>query len=93
MQSLDLEIRRLKTRCGEIEAELDNNMDELKENYGKMAFNSIIGNRLKSLPLIGAAAGAILGSSAIRDFIISFVARAFGHRKNVLERWIARIFR
>ncbi|MGN6438161.1 MAG: hypothetical protein ACTHMM_16595 [Agriterribacter sp.] len=93
MQSLDLEIRRLKTRCSQIEVELDNNMDNLKENYGKMAFNSFIVNQVKNLPFIGAAAGGLLGSALIRNFIGGFIEKAFGRRMTVLERWIAKIFR
>lgn len=93
MQSLDLEIRRLKNRCKQIEVELDNGMDDLKENYGKMAFNSFIVNQVKNLPFIGATAGALLGSTAIRNFIGGFIEKAFGRRMTVLERWIARIFR
>lgn len=93
MSSLDAEIRRLKTRCREMEAELDNNMDALKENYGSMAFNSIIGNRLKSLPLLGTAAGALLGTPKVQAVIQTFFEKIFSRGSGIVERWITRVFK
>ncbi len=63
MESLDTEIGRLKTRCRQIEDELDSSMDELKDNYRMMAFNSFIGNRLKSLAFSGIHSGRRTGKS------------------------------
>ncbi|MBX2924906.1 MAG: hypothetical protein KF746_22085 [Chitinophagaceae bacterium] len=93
MSSLDAEIRRLKTRCREMEAELDNNMDALKENYGSMAFNSIIGNRLRSLPLLGSVAGALLGNPKVQAVIQAFFEKVFNRGSGIAERWITRVFR
>ncbi|MBX3256541.1 MAG: hypothetical protein KF862_20565 [Chitinophagaceae bacterium] len=93
MSSLDAEIRRLKARCRELEAELDNNMDALKENYGPMAFNSIIGNRLKSLPLLGSVAGALLGNPKTQAVIQAFFEKIFSRGSGIVEKWISRVFR
>lgn len=43
LESLELEIERTKIRLEGIEGKFDHNLSELRENYGSMAFNSILG--------------------------------------------------
>lgn len=93
MESLDTEIGRLKTRCRQIEDELDSSMDELKDNYRMMAFNSFIGNRLKSLPFLGSIAGAVLGNPKAQAIIQNFLEKIFKGGSGLAEKWIARIFK
>jgi len=42
LESLDQEIRRLKTHARQLEKELDNNFDYLQDNFFTIAWNSLL---------------------------------------------------
>jgi hypothetical protein len=47
LHTLELEMEKMKLRLDHIERKLDDNVTELRENAGMMAFNSIIGQEKK----------------------------------------------
>jgi hypothetical protein len=48
LHGLELEIEKMRLRMRTIEGKLDDNLTGLKENYGMMAFNSVVGSEKKA---------------------------------------------
>lgn len=48
LSQLELEMEKMRLRMRHIEDRLDNNLTGLKENYGMMAFNSLVGSERKA---------------------------------------------
>jgi hypothetical protein len=47
LHTLELEMEKMKLRAKHIEQKLDDNVSDLRENIGTMAFNSILGQEKK----------------------------------------------
>lgn len=92
-EDLKAEIKRLNSRCRQIESQLDDNMDHLRDNYKSMAFNSIIGNRIKGVPILAAAMGLLAGSPLTKRLISFGFEKLMGKRVGFFERWLGRFFR
>jgi len=90
MESLEKEISRLKNSCREIEIRLDQNIEHLKDNYAVMALNSLLGNRLRSVPLLGDIAGAALNNQKIQHFIQVMVDSLVDKASMLAEKLSAR---
>ncbi len=48
LHALELEMEKMRMRMAHIEHKLDDNLTGLKENYGMMAFNSVVGSERKA---------------------------------------------
>ncbi len=92
-EDLKAEIKRLNSRCRQMEEQLDANMDHFKDNYKMMAFNSIIGNRIKGVPILAAAMGLLAGSPLAKRLGSFLFEKIMGKRMGFFERWLSRIFR
>ena len=69
--TLELEVVRLKKRSRKLELELGERVDFFKENYGKMAFNSVIpgvGKHKGTFGLISRIAGIAMQSGKFKTF-------------------------
>lgn len=92
MASLDEEISRLKHKCKEIEGRFDENIDQLRDNYPIMAFNSIIGNRLKAFPIVGDIASVALSNEKVQNFLQALIDKIFNKSSGFLEKLGAKVF-
>lgn len=91
-EQLKAELKKLQNRCKQIEDQLDDNIDALKDNYKMMAFNSIIGNRLKSAPFLASIAGMVIGSPKAQEFIAGFFEKIINKGSGFFEKLVARFF-
>jgi hypothetical protein len=48
VHALELEMEKIRLRMRSIEGKLDDNLNGLKDNYGMMAFNSVVGAEKKA---------------------------------------------
>lgn len=92
MASLDAEIKRLKRRSKELEERMEDSADELKENYGKMAFNSFIGNRIKNIPILGVILYPWVIDESVQETIQQFSERFFKKSGEYLQKLLSAIF-
>jgi len=92
MASLDAEIKRLKRRSKELEERMEDSADELKENYGNMAFNSFIGNRIKNIPILGAILYPWVIDESVQETIQQFSERFFKKSGEYLQKLLSAIF-
>lgn len=91
-RELRAELRRLQSRCKQIENQIDENIDNLKDNYKQMAFNSIVGNRLKNMPWLATVAGVVLGSPKMQDMMSTLLEKFLGKSAGFFDKWIAKLF-
>ncbi|PWT95899.1 MAG: hypothetical protein C5B52_16900 [Bacteroidetes bacterium] len=92
MESLDDEIDRLKLKCRDIEGKFDENIDQLKDNYAMMAFNSVIGNRLKAVPLVGDIAAIAINNEKVQNFIQELIDKLIKKSSGAFEKLAIKIF-
>lgn len=90
--TLDAEIKRLKKKAVELEGRFNESADELKDNYGKMAFNSFVGNRIRNIPLIGSALYPWLTDPAVQDAIQQLSEKILKRASRYLQKWFSAIF-
>jgi len=70
-ETLELEVARLKKRTRQLEHELANKVDFFKDNYGKMALNSVIpgaGKHKGTFGLVSRIAGIAWQSGKFKTF-------------------------
>ena len=70
-ETLELEVVRLKKRTRKLELELGERVDFFKDNYGKMALNSVIpgvGKHTGTFGLISRIAGIAMQSGKFKTF-------------------------
>ena len=84
--SLNREIRRLKNRCKAIEDQFDSNIDQLKNNYALMAFNSVLGNRLRAFPVVGEFTAAALNNQKIQNLMQTLVDMLVDKTEGFIEK-------
>ena len=92
MESLDEAILHLKAKCRDIEGKFDEHIDELKDNYALMAFNSIIGKRLRSVPLVGDIASITFNNKKVQNFIQSLIDNLINKSSGALEKLSIKLF-
>lgn len=91
--ALKAEIKRLKTQCRQIESSLDQNFDQLRENFGKMAFNSIIGNRVRKAPVLATAMGLVAGAPWLKKLVLLALENFLGKKAGLVERILTLLLR
>ena len=85
--SLEAEIVRLNLRAIELENKLEDNVDQLKDNFGSMAFNSVF--KRKNTPYGSSASG--------NHFWSAFTTRVLDNENlqsnigNVVERFVEKL--
>lgn len=89
---LKAEIKRLNARCKELENQLDDSIDSLRDNYKTMAFNSIIGNQLKSTPIWATVAGFIAGSPKTQEMVSGLLEKLLSSGSHYFEKLWHRFF-
>ena len=70
-ETLELEVARLKKRRRKLETDLADRVDFFKENYGKMAFNSVVpglGKHKGTFGLVSRIAGIAWQSGKFKTF-------------------------
>lgn len=70
-ETLELEVARLKKRTRKLELELGGRIDFFKDNYGKMALNSVIpgvGKHKGTFGLVSRIAGIAMQSGKFKTF-------------------------
>lgn len=70
-ETLELEVTRLKKRTRKLELELGGRIDFFKDNYGKMALNSVIpgvGKHKGTFGLVSRIAGIAMQSGKFKTF-------------------------
>lgn len=70
LNSLETEIRYLKSKARDIEKKLDHNVDELRQNFGGMALNSVFG-AMKDQSVVSVLADRVLYGSKLQDGVVS----------------------
>lgn len=90
--TLDAEIKRLKKKVHELEDQFNESADELKDNYGSMAFNSFVGNNIRKIPLLGAFLYPWLTNPAIQENIQRFSENMLEKASDFLQKWFSSIF-
>jgi hypothetical protein len=72
LDSLDRELHHLKKQARDIEKKLELNSHELKENFGGMAWNSLLGT-MRNQDIVSGVADRILHSSKIQDNVYGII--------------------
>lgn len=90
--TLDAEIKRLKLKSRELEGRFNDSADVLKENYGRMAFNSFIGNNVKSIPLVGPVIYNLLEDPGVQEAIQAFSESLMKKGTSRLQKWLSALF-
>ncbi len=92
MTTLDAEIKRLKKKALELEDRFNESADELKDNYGKMAFNSFVGNRIRRIPLVGALLYPWLTDPAVQNAVQQFSEKILEKASGYMQKWFSAMF-
>ncbi len=92
IKTLDAEIKRLKKKADDLEDQFNDSADELKGNYGKMAFNSFVGNRIRDIPLIGTLLYPWVADPAVQQAIQQVAENVAKKISAVLQKWAAAVF-
>lgn len=86
VNSLETEIRYLKRKARDIEKKLEHNVDDLRENFGGMALNSIFG-AMKDQSVMSVLADRVLYGSKLQDGVVgvldklsAFFTKLFGKK-------------
>ncbi len=93
MATLDAAIKRLKQQAAELESRFNESADELKDNYGKMAFNSFVGNSIKNIPFIGGILYPWLTDPTVQETVQRVSERFFKLMSVYLQRGISSFFK
>ena len=72
IHSLDTELRYLKKKALELEKKLDHNANDLRQNFGGMTWNSLLGT-MREQDIISGVADRILHSSKIQDSVYGII--------------------
>lgn len=94
LDSLEKEIYRLKMHSKKLEDKMDENFIHLKENYGRMARNSVFGKKETTKDALGAGiSGAFFRSERLQQVIDKIVNHLVDKAAEGLDSLIDKIFK
>lgn len=94
LDSLEKEIYRLKLHSKKLEDKMDENFTHLKENYGRMARNSVFGKKEGMKDALGAGiSGAFFRNERLQQAIDKIVSHLVEKATDGLDSLIDKLFR
>ena len=74
IHTLDNELQHLKKKARELETKLDHNTNDLRHNFGEMAWNSLLGS-MREQNIVAGVADRLFHSSKLQDSVFGFVEK------------------